>query len=142
MSDTKRTPDQLRATHAWEAVELVLKKFPPSTVTESGKPLKRPHPQAKKFGGAVRKLPVRIMASGLGQALAFLKAKDQTPDLLDTLSDWVLKKRSQTALLEAVIAGTADTLRQHTAETLAYLQWLSRFCEANNLTDDDNAGGG
>ena len=81
------------------------------------------------------------MASGLGQALAFLKAKDYTPDLLEALGDWVLKKRTQTALLEAVITGTADTLRQYTAETLAYLQWLNRFCEANNLTEDANSDG-
>jgi hypothetical protein len=40
------------------------------------------------------------------------------------------------ALLRAVIDGTADHLRQVTDETLAYLQWLNRFCEANKLTDD------
>lgn len=141
-TESKPTPDQERAKHAWAVVEFVLKKFPPTTVTEGGKQVKRPDPKAKKFGGHARKLPVRIMASGLGQALAFLKAKDYTPDLLEALGDWVLKKRTQTALLEAVITGNADTLRMHTAETLAYLQWLNRFCEANNLTDDTNSDGG
>lgn len=136
MSESKPTPDQLRAKHAWEVVEYILRAFPPENLTENGKTIKRPHPQAKQFGGAAKKLPVRIMASGLGQSLAFLKAKDQTPDLLEALGDWVLGKRAQTALLESVIHGTTDSLRQHTAETLAYLQWLNRFCEANHLTDD------
>lgn len=136
MSESQPTPDQQRAKHAWEVVESILKKFPPTEATENGKRVRRAHPNAKKFGGAAKKLPVRIMASGLGQALAFLKAKDQAPDLLDALGDWVLTKRSQTALLEAVINGTTDSLRQHTGEALAYLQWLNRFCEANHLADD------
>jgi len=39
-------------------------------------------------------------------------------------------------LLKAVIHGTTESLRRHTAETLSYLQWLNRFCEAEKLTDD------
>lgn len=136
MIDARPTPDQLRAKHAWEVVELIQDKFPRSNTTENGKAIQRPHPQAKKFGGAAKKLPVRIMASGLGQALAFLKAKDQAPDLLEALGDWVLEKRTQTALLEAVIHGTTESLRQQTGEVLSYLQWLNRFCEAEGLTDD------
>ena len=49
----------------------------------------------KKFGGQAKKLPIRIMAAGLGQALAFLKAKDYAPGLLAELADWVLIKRRQ-----------------------------------------------
>lgn len=131
MSDTKPTPDQLRAKHAWEVVEKLFDKE-----TKDGKEVKKPKPHAKAFGGAARKLPVRIMASGLGQALAFLAAKGKTPALLDALDDWVLKDAKSKNLLKAVIDGNADTLRVYTTETLAYLQWLNRFCEANNLTDD------
>jgi len=119
------TPDQLRAKHAWDVVEKI-----------------KGHKDAKLFGGAARKLPVRIMASGLGQSLAFLAAKGKTPELLKALGDWVLKKSDDRALLNAVIQGTADSLRMHTAETLAYLQWLNRFCEANKLSDDTNSDGG
>lgn len=122
MSESKPTPDQQRAKHAWEVVKKI-----------------KGQKDAKKFGGAAKKLPVRIMASGLGQSLAFLRAKDQTPVLLETLGDWVLGKRTQTALLEAVITGTTDSLRQHTVETLAYLQWLNRFCEAEGLTTDEES---
>lgn len=125
MSESKPTPDQLRAKHAWEVVERV-----------------KGSKDAKLFGGAARKLPVRIMASGLGQALAFLKAKGKTPALIDALNGWVLPKQSVVKdLLEAIIKGNADELRVYTTETLAYLQWLNRFCEANNLTDDTNSDG-
>jgi len=119
-TESKPTPDQERARHAWAEVEKI-----------------KGSKDAKLFGGAARKLPVRIMASGLGQALAFLKAKGKTPALIAALNGWVLPKGSAVKdLLEAVITGNADTLRMYTAETLAYLQWLNRFCEANNLTDD------
>lgn len=162
------TPDQLRAKHAWEVVERV-----------------KGSKDAKLFGGAARKLPVRIMASGLGQALAFLAAKGKTPELLKALSDWVLNQpksglprfavkadgsalpkagdsvpkeqvkqieeerqksiqawaAQEGRLLKSVIEGTADDLRIYTAEVLAYLQWLNRFCEANKLSDDTNSDG-
>ena len=136
MSTTaKGTLDQERAKHAWEVVKKMLELFPhhPPRVP-NGK--REPHAHAKAFGGAARKLPVRIMASGLGQALAFLKAKGKTKELLDALGGWVLRDQKLKDLLDAVIQGTADTLRMHTAETLAYLQWLNRFCEAEKLTDD------
>jgi len=143
MSDQQRRPkppqqtlDQRRAQHAMKAVEQV------KAVQKQD--------AAKKFGGQARKLPVRIAASGLGQALAFLKAKGYAPDLLNSLGDWVLGvvkpaqdvksridgKPTDERLLTAVVFGTADFLRQATDEVLAYLQWLNRFCEATGLTDD------
>lgn len=147
----QQTRDQQRAKHAMQAVEAVLQKFPP---TVQGKK-STPHEKAKKFGGQARKMPTRIVASGLGQALAFLKAKDYAPDLLAALGEWVLSvvkptnevqieltkpgtKRDE-ELLKAVILGTSDYLRQATDEALAYLQWLNRFCEANDLgTETEN----
>jgi CRISPR-associated protein Cmr5 len=104
--------------------------------------------EAKKFGGQARKMPTRIVASGLGQALAFLRAKDYAPKLLAALGDWVLGvvrpaedvrkqlTRPDEALLKAVVLGDSDYLRQATDEALAYLQWLNRFCEANDLSTE------
>ena len=66
----KPTLDQRRAEHAWKAVRGVVDRNA------------RDKERARKFGGQARKLPTRIIASGLGQALAFLKAKDYAPDLL------------------------------------------------------------
>lgn len=123
-----QTLDQRRAKHAWEAVQHVKEK-----------------PEGKKFGNHARKLPTRIMASGLGQAMAFLYAKKYSPLLLQSVSHWTLNKTTFVAnklgpeheLIKAVISGGSDQLRMHTAEALAYLQWLVRFAEAEGLMDPD-----
>lgn len=143
----QQTRDQRRAKHAMQAVEAVLAKFPPTVTPTTQGQKSTPHEKAKKFGGQARKLPTRIVASGLGQALAFLKAKDYAPDLLVALGDWVINKPADgfnrpgakpkdDDLLKAVILGTSDYLRQTTDEALAYLQWLNRFCEANDLSSE------
>ncbi len=135
MSDIKEpTLDQRRAKHAWDAVNGVIAKHGRGA-------------EAKRFGGQAKKLPTRIIASGLGQALAFLKAKDYAPDLLTALADWVLDKRTHPdskkprpedkALVLAIINGKADDLRRYTDEALAYLLWLNRFAEAEKLTEGD-----
>lgn len=134
------TLDQRRAQHAWQAVDAIAKTH---VRQENGKPI--PDEVARKFGGHAKKLPVRIMASGLGQALAFLKAKGYAPALLVELGDWVLDKRADPAsakpkpkddaLLQRIIQGSSDSLRRDTDEVLAYLQWLNRFAEAQGLTD-------
>jgi CRISPR-associated protein Cmr5 len=138
MSTTKSKTqelDQRRARHAWQAVQAAKSQ----EGCHKGQ-------DPKKFGGQVRKLSVRIMASGLGQALAFLKAKGYAPGLLVELGDWVLNKRndphsekgkpSDTALLEYVLKADAIHLRWVTDEALAYLRWLARFVEAEGLTED------
>ncbi|MCY2990762.1 MAG: type III-B CRISPR module-associated protein Cmr5 [Planctomycetota bacterium] len=128
---TQPTLDQNRANHAWEAVR--------HAEGRTGEH----HKQApKKFGGQAKKLPVRIMASGLGQALAFLKAKDYAPGLVAELSDWVAQRIPTKAnesqdLLERIVKGDSDFLRRATDEVLAYLSWLNRFAEAKNLTEGD-----
>jgi CRISPR-associated protein Cmr5 len=139
----KPTLDQRRARHAWHTIQDVLSKYPRQTV--NGKQL--PHEKARKIGGQAKKLPTRIIASGLGQALAFLKAKDYAPDLLVELGDWVLDKRANPdsrrpkpkddALLRAVIEGGSDFLRRASDEVLAYLLWINRFAEAEKLTEGE-----
>ena len=127
------TLDQRRANHAWQAVQRAEKR------DGAHKPQ-----EPKKFGGQAKKLPVRIMASGLGQALAFLQAKDYAPGLVAELSEWIATRVPPKAseprdLLERVIQGESDFLRRATDEVLAYLQWLNRFAEARGLTEGDNA---
>jgi CRISPR-associated protein Cmr5 len=117
------TLDQKRAKDAWGVVQAVLK------LDEKDR---------KEFGTQAKKLPARIMAAGLGQALAFLEAKGKTPDLLDALAGWVHQRRPAAGdrrLVVRVIEGDADFLRFATAECLAYLQWLVRFADAHKLTD-------
>jgi CRISPR-associated protein Cmr5 len=122
-TDKRATLDQQRARHAWDIIQQVMKQ---------------PESDRKNFGTQTKKLPPRIMAAGLGQALAFLEAKKKTPDLLNALAEWMHKRRpanGEKRLVVRIIEGDADFLRYATAESLAYLQWLVRFADAHNLTD-------
>lgn len=136
--------DQRRAAHAWAALQLFSDANAPKKRDDKGNEKRVPNDKAKKYGVHVRKLPMRIMASGLGQALAFLLAKDYCPDLLAALGDWVLDKRQNSGskvpppepkkLLHDLIGGDSEFAQLATAETLAYLRWLTRFAEAEGLT--------
>lgn len=131
--DVRQTLDQRRAAHAWDVVQRA----------KSGQVHHRDQ-DAKKLGGQAKKLPTRIMATGLGQALAFLKAKGYAPGLLAELTDWI-KLRMPPAqgepqdLLERIVKGNPDFLRRATDEVLAYLVWLNRFAEAEGLTEGDES---
>ncbi len=132
------TLDQRRAQHAWDAVEQAAK------LKEDDK---------KTFAREAKKLPIRIKTAGLGQAVAFLRAKkdkkkreDEDPRirLLRELGNWLLDERGlespsqdEDALIQAIIRGDADLLRRATEEALLYLQWLTRFAEAEIGTGDD-----
>jgi CRISPR-associated protein Cmr5 len=118
-----QTLDQRRAAHAWEAVQKA------GALQEQDR---------KEFGIEAKKLPARILASGLGQALAFLEAKHQAELLRLALADWIAQRRpprngEEPRLVVRLIKGNADFLRFATAESLAYLTWLVRWCEAEGL---------
>jgi CRISPR-associated protein Cmr5 len=106
-----------------------------------------PDEKKKEFGTQARKLPTRILASGLGPALAFLEAKQYAPKVVEALADWLHKQRPARSpapedkrLVVRIIQEDADFLRYATTECLAYLQWLVRFAEAEKLIPKDNAG--
>jgi len=131
-NSANQTLDQRRAAHAWNAV-VKLKQCGAS--------------DQKDYAGEAKKLPIRIMTSGLGQALAFLlsKAKEKKRHLRqlhDDLTEWALGHRGlagpvRDSLLQSIIQADSDFLRQATDEVLAYLQWLNRFNEAEGLRSDD-----
>jgi CRISPR-associated protein Cmr5 len=132
-NDSPPTLDQRRAHHAWNAVQRAKQK--------QGDHEKQ---DPKKFGGQVKKLPTRILAAGLGQALAFLRAKDYAPGLLAELSDWINtrippRQGEPKDLLERIVQGNSDFLRRATDEVLAYLLWLNRFAEAEGLTEGEES---
>lgn len=136
-------PDQCRARHAWAAVDQIVK-----THCRMEKDKRVVDDEGKKFGRQAKRLPARILSAGLGQALAFLHAKKYAPDLLHELGDWILDKRRNPdstrpkppldALLREIVASNSEMLRRHTDESLAYLQWLNRFAEAEGLTKEDD----
>jgi CRISPR-associated protein Cmr5 len=119
-----KTLDQQRAEHAWDVIQKVKGKA---------------EAEKKQFGTQAKKLPARIMAAGLGQALAFLMAKEYAQDLQSALSDWLAERRKprpdeDRRLLVRLLRGDADFQRYATAEALAYLVWLVRFADAEKLT--------
>ena len=136
MSGSRPTLDQRRAQHAWQAVESA------RDLNDNAK---------KDFAREAKRLPVRIKTASLGQALAFLAAKAKGEDarnlLLVKLGDWLLVQRelasrsdgaiTQNSLIQAIIKGDADLLRRATEEALVYLQWLTRFSEAEFGTGED-----
>ena len=141
MADDKTpTLDQRRAHHAWGAIRSFGKNDMKDTKFTYGE-------DAEEYAREAKKLPTRIMASGLGQALAFILAKAQAKKknltrLHDHLTDWVICKRPMTAknsksLLVSIIEGDAAFLRRATDEVLAYLLWLNRFAEAEGLMKDN-----
>ena len=129
MSESTPTLDQRRARHAWEAVERA-----------------RGLRDAADYAREAKRLPVRIKTSGLGQAMAFLNAKagkdekDPRVVLLENLGDWLLARRGladvpaggirRDSVMTMILDGDSGLLRRATEEALLYLQWLTRFCEA------------
>ena len=129
MPNNRQTTEQQRAKGAWENVE---------GVNES---------KGKEYGSWARKLPSLIQTNGLGQALAFLKAKgkgDRSSHytmLYNHVSTWVCKHLKPTEtpndLLEWVITQNSGNYRRATNETLAYALWLRRFAEAKGWSGDE-----
>jgi CRISPR-associated protein Cmr5 len=91
-----------------------------------------------KYGSVVRKLPSYILTNGLGQTLAFLKAKGESKlgneheILYRHLADWVRSKvHANGDFLDWLVSkATSQQYRLATMEALALLQWLKRFAEA------------
>jgi CRISPR-associated protein Cmr5 len=129
----QRTLAQERAQQAWACVQEVTNK---------------PQEFKKKYGSLARKVPMLVLTNGLGQTLAFLKAKgkndpaDEHTVLFRHLSSWVLSQvaSSTTAnngdLLQWVLQNDSAAYRRATIESLAFLTWLKRFAEAELPTEE------
>jgi len=127
-----KTLEQQRAHQAWQCVQ---------EVTSKSQDFK------KKYGSLVRRLPMLVLTNGLGQTLAFLKAKDKNDSsdehtmLFQHLSRWVLSQVAPAStgtncdLLNWVLANDSAAYRRATMEALAFLNWLKRFAEAELPTE-------
>jgi len=116
-----RTIEQERANYAWQCVNEV---------------------KDESFAGDYRtiavKTPSLILTNGLGQTLAFLKAKgkgdpsDEHEVLYQHMSNWLKQqlKLNDDLLRWIVSKATSQQYRLATMEALAFLQWLKRFAEA------------
>jgi CRISPR-associated protein Cmr5 len=129
----QRTLEQERAQQAWACVQ---------EVTNKAQEFK------KKYGSLARKVPMLVLTNGLGQTLAFLKAKgkndpaDEHTVLFRHLSSWVLSQVASSTpasngdLLQWVLQNDSAAYRRATTEALAFLAWLKRFAEAELPTEE------
>jgi len=88
-----------------------------------------------EFKSLVRNFPALVMSNGLGQALAFLKAKGKPAheQLYKFVSEWVsavVYGKKGEDLLTLIIASDSLKYRRATQETMAIAGWLKRFAEA------------
>lgn len=85
--------EQRRAQHAWNIVDGIGKKIE----KQSGKEREKVEKCAEDYARQAKKLPARILASGLGQALTFVYGKsDQggaNAQLLGDLAKWLFDDR-------------------------------------------------
>jgi CRISPR-associated protein Cmr5 len=95
----------------------------------------------KEYKSYARKIPTMILSNGLGQTLAFIKAKSEKGNAYDLIYQQLTEymKSDHTArikmpqekndLVEWVISCNSSTYRYITQEILAFLNWLKRFVE-------------
>jgi len=122
MPSLQKTKDQERAAKAWRCVSAV-----------------KGQAYQKDYKSLAQKMPSYILTNGLGQTLAFLKAKgkgnpaDEHEVLYGHLSAWVMSQvdgKESDRLLSWVMEKDSAAYRRATAEALAFLNWLKRFAEA------------
>lgn len=116
MLSRQRSLEQQRAAAAWECVR---------TVTEA----------RKEYLSLARGAPADVQANGLGQTLAFWRAKAgcEHRAVYDAVSRWVRKQLQlgEGDVLEWITnQATTGEYRRATAEAMAFLAWLKRFAEA------------
>lgn len=90
----------------------------------------------KEYGQLARSAAADIQVNGLGQVLAFWRAKGKPEhkDLYKDVNQWVRSRlgiaQPEDLLQWIMQRATTDEYRHATAEALAFLTWLKRFAEA------------
>lgn len=95
----------------------------------------------KEYRSYTRKVPQMILSNGLGQTLAFVKAKSEEGNAYDLIykqlteymksesTSRIKMPHDKTDLVEWVISCNSSDYRYIAQETLAFLNWLKRFAE-------------
>jgi CRISPR-associated protein Cmr5 len=95
----------------------------------------------KEYKSYVKKIPSMILSNGLGQTLAFVKAKSKTGNAYDLIYKQLTKymksehttrismPQNENDLAKWAISENPEKYRYITQEILAFLQWLKRFAE-------------
>jgi CRISPR-associated protein Cmr5 len=85
------------------------------------------------YKSLVRGFPTMILQNGLGQALAFLKAKGEIHhlSLYNHINEWLGDHENNAFdILKEIISRDSFIYRLYTKETLLLLIWLKKFAEA------------
>ena len=89
----------------------------------------------EKYKQLARSAPADVQTNGLGQTLAFWRAKGEPEHrlLLDHLTTWLREQlhfnEGQDALKWIVLTANIEEYRRATTETIALLTWIKRFAE-------------
>jgi CRISPR-associated protein Cmr5 len=95
----------------------------------------------KEYKSNTRKISTMILSNGLGQTLAFIKAKSEKGNAYDLIysqlteymkSDHTVRiqmPKEKNDFVEWVISCDSSKYRYITKEILAFLNWLKRFAE-------------
>lgn len=126
----RRNTEQRRGQRAWENVQTAHDEL---------------HEKQKEYRSWARSLNAMIQINGLGQTLAFFKAKGRSNQahrlLFEQLSKWVsveiIHEERSDLLAWVVSQASGEQYRQATAECMAFGLWLRRFAEAELESDND-----
>uniref|UniRef100_A0A7V3ZH69 CRISPR type III-B/RAMP module-associated protein Cmr5 n=1 Tax=Dictyoglomus thermophilum TaxID=14 RepID=A0A7V3ZH69_DICTH len=95
----------------------------------------------KNYRSYIKKIPTMILSNGLGQTLAFIKAKSEKGNAYDLIykqlteymkSPYTTRMKmpnDKKDLIDWVISCDSTDYRYITQEILAFLNWLKRFAE-------------
>jgi CRISPR-associated protein Cmr5 len=118
--------EQKRAAQAWDCVKEVKSRN-----------------YKKDYLSLARSAPADIQANGLGQTLAFWRAKkkdEHNTALYQHVATWVkmqVRFTQSSDLLEWIMKqASTDDYRRATTEAIAFLSWVKRFAEAELEGED------
>lgn len=110
--------------------------------------LEMPEVERKRYASLAKSLPVMVLTNGLGQTLAFLKAKGKNdpnkPEtvLYSTLKEWLMLRgilpQDSNDLLTYLVDTDRDQYITAQQEVLAELGWLKKLAEAFLMKEDDD----
>lgn len=140
----RRSLEQDRADAAWDCIQQVKRQ---------NERLPNDKQYGKEFASLARSAPTDIQANGLGQTLAFWRAKGYEKGqpkneganapyvVLEHTCVWIRKRLAlmDNNVLEWIVKrATTNEYRRATTEAIAFLVWLKRFAEAE-LGGDEGA---
>ncbi|MCX8082696.1 MAG: type III-B CRISPR module-associated protein Cmr5 [bacterium] len=86
----------------------------------------------KEYKSLSRGFASMILQNGLGQSLAFLKAKGKDHHLMlyEHINEWCKVKFKISDILESILNSDSSRYRLYTKEVLSLLIWIRKFAEA------------